>query len=194
MLNDELRFRQDLNLRYSVSQDCYLYHQRGITNEEHIQNLRLLTSYLPTASDQMLDQRPHLKTFVTFILMENRIQLQICQHKQPQMLSMRAFLTSFLMAHGSQVLGSILLQSFKKACVLQRLWKMAYGLLKIICKTSILILFWSIVVQLEKCMEPICSFNRTHTDLFLAKNAYLTRYDYTPGHFPILHETIKGHI
>ena len=75
MLNDELRFRQDLNLRYSVSQDCYLYRQRGITNEEHIQNLRLLTFYLPTASDQMLDQRPHLKTFVTFILMENRIQL-----------------------------------------------------------------------------------------------------------------------
>ena len=50
MLNDELRFWQDLNLHYSVSQDCYLYRQRGITNEEHIQNIRLRPDARSTAT------------------------------------------------------------------------------------------------------------------------------------------------
>ena len=42
MLNDEIRFRRDSNLRYSVSKDCYLYRQRGISNELRVKNLRLL--------------------------------------------------------------------------------------------------------------------------------------------------------
>jgi hypothetical protein len=42
MLNEEIRFRRDSNLRFSVSKDCYLYRQRGISNELRIKNLRLL--------------------------------------------------------------------------------------------------------------------------------------------------------
>ena len=42
MLNEEIRFRRDSNLRYSISKDCYLYRQRGISNEQRVKNLRLL--------------------------------------------------------------------------------------------------------------------------------------------------------
>ena len=41
-LNEEIRFRRDSNVRFSVSKDCYLYRQRGITNEQRVTNLRLL--------------------------------------------------------------------------------------------------------------------------------------------------------
>ena len=42
MLNEEIRFRQDSNLRFSVSKDCYLYRQHGISNDLRVKNLRLL--------------------------------------------------------------------------------------------------------------------------------------------------------
>ena len=42
MLNEEIRFRRDSNLRFSVSKDCYLYRQRGISNDLRVKNLRLL--------------------------------------------------------------------------------------------------------------------------------------------------------
>ena len=34
MLNEEIRFRRDSNLRFSVSKDCYLYRQRGISKKK----------------------------------------------------------------------------------------------------------------------------------------------------------------
>ena len=42
MLNEEIRFRRDSNLRFSVSKDCYLYRQHGISNDLRVKNLRLL--------------------------------------------------------------------------------------------------------------------------------------------------------
>ena len=42
MLNEEICFRHDSNLRYSVSKDCYLYRQRGISNDLRVKNMRLL--------------------------------------------------------------------------------------------------------------------------------------------------------
>ena len=42
MLNEEIRFRRYSNLRYSVSKDCYLYKQRGISNDLRVKNLRPL--------------------------------------------------------------------------------------------------------------------------------------------------------
>ena len=42
MLNEEISFRRDSNLRYSVSKDCYLYRQCGISNDLRVKNLRLL--------------------------------------------------------------------------------------------------------------------------------------------------------
>ena len=42
MLNEEICFRRDSNLRYSVSKDCYLYRQHGISNDLRVKNLRLL--------------------------------------------------------------------------------------------------------------------------------------------------------
>jgi hypothetical protein len=36
MLNEEICFRRDSNLRYSVSKDCYLYRQCGVTNDQHL--------------------------------------------------------------------------------------------------------------------------------------------------------------
>lgn len=42
MLNDEIRFRRDANLRLSLTKDCYLFRQRNLTNEQRIANLRLL--------------------------------------------------------------------------------------------------------------------------------------------------------
>ena len=42
MLNEEIRFRRDTNLGYSVSKDCYLYRQCGISNDLRVKNLRLL--------------------------------------------------------------------------------------------------------------------------------------------------------
>ena len=42
MLNEEICFRRDSNLRFSVSKDCYLYRQRGISNDLRVKNLRLL--------------------------------------------------------------------------------------------------------------------------------------------------------
>ena len=41
-LNEEIHFRRDSNVRFSLSKDCYLYRQRGITNEQRVTNLRLL--------------------------------------------------------------------------------------------------------------------------------------------------------
>ena len=55
MLNLEIRFRCDSNLRYSVSKDCYLYRQRGITNAERIANLRLLVQRPDPRSTATLD-------------------------------------------------------------------------------------------------------------------------------------------
>ena len=42
MLNEEIHFRRDSNLRFSVSKECYLYRQRGIYNDLRVKNLRLL--------------------------------------------------------------------------------------------------------------------------------------------------------
>ena len=42
MLNEEIHFRRDSNLRFSVTKDCYLYRQRGICNDLRVKNLRPL--------------------------------------------------------------------------------------------------------------------------------------------------------
>ena len=61
MLNEEIRFRRDSNLRFSVSKDCYLYRQRGISNELRIKNLRLLV------------QRPEARSSATIEDLRNAI-------------------------------------------------------------------------------------------------------------------------
>ena len=55
MLNEEIRFRRDSNLRYSVSKDCYLYRQHGITNDQRIKNLRLLVQHPEARSSATID-------------------------------------------------------------------------------------------------------------------------------------------
>ena len=42
MLNEEIRFRRDSYLRYSVSKGCYLNRQHDISNDLWVKNLRLL--------------------------------------------------------------------------------------------------------------------------------------------------------
>lgn len=55
MLNEEIRFRRDSNLRFSVSKDCYLYRQRGISNELRVKNLRLLVRRPEARSSATID-------------------------------------------------------------------------------------------------------------------------------------------
>ena len=56
-LNEEIRFRRDSNVRFSVSKDCYLYRQRGITNEQRVTNLRLLVQRPDARSTAIEDLR-----------------------------------------------------------------------------------------------------------------------------------------
>ena len=49
-LNEEIRLRRDSNLRFSVSKDCYLYRQRGISNDLRVKNLRLLVQRVDARS------------------------------------------------------------------------------------------------------------------------------------------------
>ena len=55
MLNEEIRFRRDSNLRFSVSKECYLYRQRGLSNEQRIKNLRLLVQRPDGRSSATMD-------------------------------------------------------------------------------------------------------------------------------------------
>ena len=55
MLNEEIRFRRDSNLRFSVSKDCYLYRQRGISNELRVKNLRILVQRPDARSSATID-------------------------------------------------------------------------------------------------------------------------------------------
>ena len=58
MLTGEIHFRRDSNLRFSISKDCYLYKQRGISNELMVKNLRLLVQRPdPRSSATMEDLR-----------------------------------------------------------------------------------------------------------------------------------------
>ena len=65
MLNDEIHFWQDSNLRYSVAQGCYLYRQCGITNEVCIKNLHLLVQRPDARSSAMLDDLHDVHSIVT---------------------------------------------------------------------------------------------------------------------------------
>ena len=55
MLNEEIQFRRDSNLRFSVSKDCYLYRQRGISNELRVKNLRILVQRPDARSSATID-------------------------------------------------------------------------------------------------------------------------------------------
>ena len=55
MLNDEIRFRRDANLRYSLSKGCYLYKQRKISNDERVKNLKILVKRREVSSTATLD-------------------------------------------------------------------------------------------------------------------------------------------
>ena len=55
MLNKEIRFRRDANLRYSLTKNCYLYKQRKITNQERISNLKVLVERPDKRSTATLD-------------------------------------------------------------------------------------------------------------------------------------------
>ena len=58
MLNEEIRFQRDSNLRFSISKDCYPYKQRGISNELRVKNLCLLVQRPdPRSSATMEDLR-----------------------------------------------------------------------------------------------------------------------------------------
>jgi hypothetical protein len=62
MLNLELKFRRDANLRFSLSNNSYLYKQRKITNDEKIKNLRILVRWPEAKSTATLDDLRHLYT------------------------------------------------------------------------------------------------------------------------------------
>ena len=55
MLNEEIRFCRDSNLRFSVSKDCYLYRQRGISDELRVKNLCLLVQRPEARSSATID-------------------------------------------------------------------------------------------------------------------------------------------
>ena len=55
MLNEKIRFCRDSNLRFSVSKDCCLYRQRGISDELKVKNLRLLFQRPEARSSAIID-------------------------------------------------------------------------------------------------------------------------------------------
>ena len=55
ILNKEIRFRRDANLRYAVSATCPLYKQRNITNEQRTMNLIALVQRKEGTSYVTLD-------------------------------------------------------------------------------------------------------------------------------------------
>ena len=42
MLNHEIKFRRDANLKYALTKNSYLYKQRKLTNQERVNNLKVL--------------------------------------------------------------------------------------------------------------------------------------------------------
>jgi hypothetical protein len=54
-LNHEIRFIRDSNIKFSVPQGCYLYKQRGISNQKRIENLNLLVQQPKAKSTANLD-------------------------------------------------------------------------------------------------------------------------------------------
>ena len=55
MLNEEIHFRRDSSLRFSVSKECYLYRQRGLSNKQRVKNLRLLVQRPDGRSSATMD-------------------------------------------------------------------------------------------------------------------------------------------
>ena len=55
MLNDEIRFRRDANLRYALTKNCYLYKQRKVSNDERVRNLKILVQRPDGRSTATLD-------------------------------------------------------------------------------------------------------------------------------------------
>ena len=60
MLNNEIRFRREANLRYALTKNCYLYKQRKISNDERIRNLRILVQRPDGRSTATLDDLRHV--------------------------------------------------------------------------------------------------------------------------------------